>query len=274
MSDLAGLTIVITRPAVQAEEPANLFEHHGAEVIRYPVLAITALDAATLQANLDATPIAQSDALVFVSANAVEFGAGAIRGAGGFHKRQRVYAIGLATAHALRERHVANVVTPSSGNDSEALLVLPELQNVAGQTIVIAKGLSDSGGRVALEQTLRGRGATVATFNCYTRHAAAPSADARRALTAAPRTLVFSVLSVETLDSLNENLRRDSREDAYARGMMLVPHARIAAAASAAGWRHVEIVPMALDGMLAAICALRPRVLELAAEELKKADHG
>jgi uroporphyrinogen-III synthase len=270
MNDLAGLTVVITRPAAQAESLASVLEAHGAAVIRYPVLAIAAVDAATLKSNLAATPVAQCDALIFVSANAVEFGVDAIRTGGGLREGQIAYAIGAATAEALRARGVANVVSPSPGNDSEALLAMPPLQKVAGQTIVIVKGLSESGGRMLLEQTLRGRSAAVATFNCYTRCAATPSPAARLALAEAPGTSMFSVLSVETLDSLGENLRRDGREDVYASGMMLVPHPRIGAAAVAAGWQNVEIVPMPAAGMVAALASLKARVPKVASQQLKK----
>jgi uroporphyrinogen-III synthase len=274
MNELAGLTVVITRPEAQAESLASLLEAHGAAVIRYPVLAITAVDAATLKSNFAATPVAQCDALIFVSANAVKFGVEAIRAGGGLRAGQVAYAIGAATAEALRARSVANVVSPSPGNDSEALLAMPPLQKVAGQTIVIVKGLSESGGRKLLEQTLRARGAAVAAFNCYTRCAITPPAKARHALTLAPAASAFSVLSVETLDSLDENLRRDGREDVYASGMMLVPHPRICAAARAAGWQNVEVVPMANAGMLAALAELKSRTPGLVVPLLKKVDQG
>jgi uroporphyrinogen-III synthase len=265
MADLSGLSVIITRPVAQADALIAVLEAHGAGVVRFPVLEIASLAPAALKVNLDSTPIAKANAFIFVSANAVEHGLAAIRLRGGFSSTQlqpqSAYAVGGATANALRQRGIDDVVTPSLGNDSEALLALTPLQSVIGQTIVVVKGESEAGGRTLLRTTLTERGAKVSELVCYTRRAVAASAAAVLALEAAMGKKVFSVLSVETLDSLNAHFVDERREDLLVSGIMVVPHERIALAARAAGWQQVEVVPMAPEAMCAALLALKPYIL-------------
>jgi uroporphyrinogen-III synthase len=229
------------------------------------VLEIAPLAEAALNANLDHAAITTANALIFVSANAVEHGMPAIRARGGFTSAQQVYAIGEATANALRQGGIANVVSPSLGNDSEALLALTPLQSAVGQTMVVVKGESEAGGRTLLQTTLATRGAKVDLLICYTRRAVRPPVEAESALMAVKdvnkSVKVFSVLSVETLVSLNAHFAINDREDLRGSGIMVVPHERIAVAARATGWAEVHVVPMAAEAMCDALQMLKPQIV-------------
>ena len=98
---------------------------------------------------------------------------------------------------------------PSSGNDSEALLAMPALRDVAGQHIIIVCGHSEAGGRTILQRLLRERGAVVTLLTCYTRKSAVVTEAAQQllyALLQSKTPCAFLALSVETLDSLMQNI--------------------------------------------------------------------
>jgi len=170
---LTGKTIVVTRPAHQAEPLCDLLSANGGTPIRFPVLDIAEpqipLDAARVNAIL-----VKANLLIFISPNAVDYGMKAIRDAGGLPDTVNVAAIGQGTARKLSEwGHPANVF-PNEKFDSEALLAMQALQSVAGKQVVIFRG---EGGREHLANTLRQRGAHVEYVECYRR--VQPNTDTR-----------------------------------------------------------------------------------------------
>ena len=170
---LTGKTIVITRPAHQAESLCELIAANGGAPIRFPVLEIAEpqmpLDPETVSAIL-----ANTNLLIFISPNAVDYGMKVINAAGGIPDHINVAAIGQGTARKLSEwGHPANVF-PREKFDSEALLAMQELQSVSGKQVVIFRG---EGGREHLANTLRERGANVEYAECYRR--VQPKTDTR-----------------------------------------------------------------------------------------------
>jgi uroporphyrinogen-III synthase len=95
--------------------------------------------------------------------------------------RHQVFAVGPGTARALQAHGLDSIITPD-GQDSEALLALPQLADVAGKRVVIVRGV---GGRALLADTLRARGAQVDFMECYRRMR--PRADAGAAAGALAR---------------------------------------------------------------------------------------
>ena len=253
---LSGLTIVITRPVNQSAATADPLRAAGAQVLEFPVLDIAPVPVAatTLPAPLYAA--------IFVSANAVQFGAAIVR-----ERARRLpqyfFAIGQATADALREMGFEHVVSPQQSSDSEGLIALRELQSdkVQGQHVVLVRGISRDGGRKVIEEALRARGATVTPIECYARRAASPTTEQHAALIAAltsPRKPAIMVLSVETLDHLQDAL--PDQLSLVKSAWLLVPHARVAAAARARGFVQVAEVPLSSAAMLAALETLKPRL--------------
>ncbi len=248
---LTGLVLALTRPVDQAAAASDFLSRAGARVIRFPVLAIEAIASADKRADAN-TAMAEADAAIFVSANAVEYGWARLH-AGAIGARTQVFAIGEATAAALQAKRVAGVLHPVTGNDSEALLAMPELAEIRERHIVLVRGTSESGGRRLLAETLTARGAQVQSFECYQRRKIAAGADALAELQRHWREVhAMFALSVETAESLRDNLR--GFEDWSSR-TLLVPHARVAAAARALGFLRVEIAPAANAGLLAWLSA-------------------
>jgi uroporphyrinogen-III synthase len=156
------------------------------------------------------------------------------------------------------------VQLPDAGNDSEALLALPALQNVQGQNVVIVRGISEAGGRAHLQVTLRERGAHVAMLECYVRRAVHVDDESRSRLKAAllqHKVHAISVLSVETLESLIANLANENVAEGLHECMMLVPHPRVADAALKMGFAKVSVVPMGGEPLHTALLKLKPALL-------------
>ncbi len=168
---LRGLKVVLTRPAGQNEDLALALRKQRAEAIVFPVLAIVdeedsgAFDAALAR-------LGDYDLALFISPNATQRAMARIRARAAWPARLQAATIGPASAQALREHGVENVLVPDGRYDSEALLALPELQNMGGKRVVIFRG---RGGRELLGDTLRERGASVDYAECYRR--AVPTLD-------------------------------------------------------------------------------------------------
>jgi uroporphyrinogen-III synthase len=106
------------------------------------------------------------DVIIFVSSNAVRFGAALLQ-----QKRDlTIAAVGPATARALNQAGYRVAITPADGFDSEGLLAHPQLQCLAGRRVLLLKG---AGGRELLASQLSERGAIVASVDVYERRPAA-----------------------------------------------------------------------------------------------------
>jgi uroporphyrinogen-III synthase len=162
---LNGVRVLVTRPAHQAENLCRLIEEQGGEAIRFPTLEIVSRDDASeitkTLANLD-----RFQWVVFISANAVNFALKANDGKMDRLKFVRYAAVGRSTAQAMAMVGLPVDLVPESGYNSEALLAMPQLQQVDGQNCLIVRG---EGGREELANTLRSRGANVEYLEVYKR---------------------------------------------------------------------------------------------------------
>jgi uroporphyrinogen-III synthase len=163
---LNGAHVLVTRPAHQAENLSSLIEERGGVAVRFPTLAIVALDDSCAIQNT----LAHMDRyqwLIFISANAVTMH-GYYSGSDKMIevKSVRIAAIGKATAQALAMAGLPVDLVPESGYNSEALLAMPQMQQMNGQCCLIVRG---EGGREELASTLRSRGANVDYLDVYKR---------------------------------------------------------------------------------------------------------
>ena len=203
---LAGIGVIVTRPARQADNLCSLLEQQGAHVLRFPTLEILgprdgeAVTAAIQQA---------ADWAIFTSANAVEYGIPLLQTAQPADSRQlKKAAIGKATAAALRQFDCTPDLIPLSPFNSEALLAMAPMQAVQGQKIIIFRGES---GRELLADTLRHRGADVVYAEVYRR--AKPNTDPQALIRRWERgeIHVAAVTSNESLQNFFEMLGAEGR---------------------------------------------------------------
>jgi len=233
---LAGRTVLVTRPAHQAAALAQAIWAEGGAAFVFPALAIEAVPANELAAAL--AQLAAADIAIFISPNAAEFGMAAVRADGRLPTAMRIFAVGPGTARALTAQGVEGVITPD-GQDSEALLALPQLQDVAGQRVVIVRGV---GGRPLLAEALTARGAQVSFMECYRR--VLPQADAAPLLAhwQAGGIDAVTVTSAETLRNLAA-LLGEAGTALLASTPLFAPHEKIAEAARSFGIAHVVATP-------------------------------
>ncbi len=229
---LAGAGVIVTRPARQAAGLAQQLVALGATPIVIPAIVI--LPPAD-RGSLDRAHAALSgyDIAIFVSANAAEYGVPAPHL---WPAALLTLAPGPGTAAALVATGIVDVRIPTTSFDSEGLLALPELRDVAGKRIVIFRG---EGGRGKLGDTLRDRGADVTYVECYRRAAAATGAAGLGEALVQARAHALTLTSSEGLDNLcalldAEDLRRLQQLPAF------VPHPRIAEHARSRGFTPVE----------------------------------
>ena len=224
---LAGLGILITRPARQAGGFAAKIAALGGTPVVFPAIAILP--------PADAAPLARAhaalssyDYAVFVSANAVEYGAPDARR---WPRSLVALAPGPGTAEALAAVGISDVRIPTTTLDSEGLLALPELADVRGRRVVIFRG---DGGREHLGDTLRARGASVDYVACYRRAAPESGAAGLSEAFRDGRIDAVTITSSEGLDNL-WSLADEATRDAWRALPTFVPHPRIAARARALG---------------------------------------
>lgn len=229
---LNGRTVLVTRPAGQAAALAQAIRAAGGTAFEFPALAVEAVPADELVASL--AQLGTADIAIFISPNAAQFGMAAIRAGGPLPDTLQVFAVGSGTARALQEQGVSGVITPD-GQDSEALLALPQLAEVAGKRVVIVRGV---GGRALLADTLAARGAEVAFMECYRRER--PQADAAPLLARwqAGGIDAVTVTSAETLHNLAA-LLGDAGLPLLLRTPLFAPHEKIAEAARRFGIARV-----------------------------------
>lgn len=241
---LAGRTVLVTRPTEQSVALAGAIRAAGGEAVVFPALAIEAVPATELTAQ--AATLDAADCVIFISPNAARFGMAAF---GRLPSGARVFAVGPGTARALAGAGIENVVVPD-GQDTEALLALPQLTAVGGLRIAIVRGV---GGRPLLGDTLAARGAQVDYLECYRR--VRPHADAAPLLARwrSGGIDAVTVASAETLANLAAMLGEAGAALLVATPLF-APHEKIAASARRFGIARVVATPGGdaglLDGMI------------------------
>lgn len=225
---LAGLQVLVTRPALQAENLCQRIVSLGGEVLRLPVLAI--------EPRATALPTTAYDLLIFISTNAVQHGQAILAA----QPQARIAAVGAATAQALQALGHAIDIAPEHAANSEALLAHPLLQNPPANVLIVR----GSGGRELLHDTLIARGSRVDIVEVYERIAVTPAAEQYATL---QRQLhdgeldVISVTSVDILRALQALLDAGSLELLHT-CTLLAGSARIAKAARESGWQGEYII--------------------------------
>jgi uroporphyrinogen-III synthase len=216
---LAGRRVLVTRPARQAAGLADLIRDAGGVPVVLPALDIVAV------APPPALPFVP-DAVLFVSPNAAQYGWPLLASA----RSATVYAVGPGTARTLTGLGAPPLHVPD-GQDSEALLALPGLAQVAGKKLLIVRGV---GGRPLLADTLAARGAEVAYLECYERRC--PTMDAATILARwhDERLDAVTIASLETWHCLTRGLGEAGAGTLRATPVF-APHAKIAAALRDAG---------------------------------------
>jgi uroporphyrinogen-III synthase len=229
MAALEGLGVLVTRPEPQAGPLARRLAAEGARVYRLPAIEVLARDDRARQ-RAALGPIDRFHWIVFVSANAVRFGASLLEG----RRDLKLAAVGPATAAALNHAGYRVALVPQGGYDSEHLLESAEFRHVQGQRVLIVRG---DGGRELLADELAARGAEISYAEVYERRCARPVPGAVAAVEAEWSQGAIDVVTAtsgELLRCLYEILSPAGRA-LLARSTLLVGGPRIGAVARQIG---------------------------------------
>jgi uroporphyrinogen-III synthase len=226
---LAGASVVVTRPAGDADAFIRRARALGAQALRLPGTALRSLPA-------PASPRPACDLWIFTSPAAVRhaFAGGLlVDGAPAF-------AVGAGTRRALA-RHGIAATAPSARADSEGLLALPQLAEVGGRRIAL---VGAPGGRGVIAAQLQRRGADIVPLHVYQRMPPRWTHRQLEALGAAPEPLLTLLSSGEALANLAQRLAPPLFAR-LRRGCLVVSSDRLAGLAAAAGFAEVVVAASA-----------------------------
>lgn len=229
--ELHGVNVLVTRPVAQAGWLSDEIRRLGGHPISLPLLEIQPVPA-NAQGRQALAQLNPGDLLIFVSANAVQFGLAylpdfPLSGV-------QIGAIGEATAEQLRASGQHVDLVPAHF-DSEGFLALPAIQELHGKHVVIVRGM---GGREKLGESLRARGAQVHYLEVYRR--TCPHWDAGAVQTAL-RADVITVTSGEALENLAQ-LARLPDAGPLRSTPLVVYHERIAGRARELGFTLKPVI--------------------------------
>jgi uroporphyrinogen-III synthase len=247
---LAGLGIGVTRPAHQAQALAALIRAAGGVPVICPVLEIQDMeDLGPLMALIDR--LETFDLAIFISPNAVAKAMNLIQARRMLPSGLRIAAVGKASARELAKFGVTQVIVPERRFDSEALLALPALQDVAGKRVVIFRG---DGGRELLGDTLVARGARIEYAECYRRTRPRGGAEILLRAWARNELAAITVTSSEGLHNLFDMVGSLGRQW-LKKTPLFVPHERIAASARELGLHQVIVTEPGDEGLVRGLVA-------------------
>lgn len=246
MPSLNGLRVLVTRPLQPGQELAEMIDAAGGAAYLWPCIEIVPAPAEAIQQAV--AELRQDAILIFVSPIAAR----TIWQALTPPLRERLqslslYAVGEGTAKVLQGFGCLSVHYPQGKADSEALLAMPQLQQVQGSAVMICRGQD---GRELIAETLHKRGADVHYLSCYNRQP--PQTDPQRLLEVW-ETQGFNLVILTSVDSLH-NLEKmlGFQRCLLQQTPVTVMSERMEMAALACGIRHVHAVRSARNQELLA----------------------
>lgn len=242
---LAGINILVTRPAHQAGNLVTGIRAAGGNPVLFPVLEIRDVKdprpLLDLIARLD-----EFDLAIFISPNAVNKAMSLLLTKRALPPRLRFAVVGKSSAKELKQFGISEVIAPTAHFDSEALLDMTELQQIEGKRVVIFRG---DGGRELLGDTLVKRGATVKYAECYCR--VRPNTDIAPLLQAWANNAMHAIVvtSSEGLRNLFDMVG-NSGQSQLRKTPLFVSHERMAQIAKKLGFVDVTLTAAGDEGLL------------------------
>jgi len=186
---VTGWRLLLTRPAEESAALAHELAAAGVYSSSLPLLAIRPLALTDAQRAL-VESIDRYCAVIVVSKPAARLGLELVNQYWPQAPRQKWFSVGAATAQILAD-YGLDVSYPQCGDDSEALLAMPEFESAVGRDQPKVLILRGEGGREMLADRLRSLGAQVDYLELY-----------RRELPSYPPATLYQRVKVERLNAL------------------------------------------------------------------------
>lgn len=255
--------VVVTRPEQDASAWVNSLNEAGFKTIRFPLLALT--DFLTNQTALEALVLLKrSQAVMFVSANAVRFLAQALRHQPNWvdhFQVARAWCTGPGTAAALAQCGIplGQIDQPSAQArqlDSEALWEVVASQVVQGMNVLFVRGADESGavaGRDWLALALEQANIKVSAIAAYQR-TPVQLTEAQKAQV--QQYIADGAIWVFSSSAALQALVAQCPQVDWSIAKATVTHPRMADLAQKMGWGAVAIAPPGLSSLQASIKSL------------------
>ena len=241
-----GKKILVTRSRHQSENLCRLIEQQGWQAIRFPVIDIQAKPLSTEDIERIQS-IEQYQHIFFVSVNAVNFALKLFNGKIDCLQKVACVAVGKASYQSLSAYGISNVLVPEQGFNSEAILAMPEIQDLTGLSCLIIRG---EGGRELLADSLRERGASVDYLEVYKR--VMPTSDSRLIEAYLHHKTLAAILiySGEALHNLVQMLAKQEIIKNMLNVPLVVISERVQALAKKIGFKNIIVAAEASDAAM------------------------
>ena len=238
------MNILLTRPFNQVKPLEVLVNECGHQALLFPTLKIEALKGSPLKERYDA--------VIFISANAVEYGLEASSSLD--HRHDKIFAVGAATAKKLNDYGFKVDAFPQTKASSESLLAMPEVSELSDKDILIFRG---KGGRETLREGL-GKNNIVEYIEVYERTQCKIVAFHQTSLTQFLQSDqgVITITSVENLSTLMAMVEKIDvgALESIKQYPLAVLSERIKTYAQSVGFNKIEVAPQTNDeGLIQAI---------------------
>ena len=226
------MNILLTRPLLQVSALQSMVNDNGHQSILFPTLEIKALKA---------TPLHQQyNAVIFISANAVEYGVTILEKLNLQHCQ--IFAVGAATANRITHHGFKVDAYPSPQASSEALLSLNEVRQLQNQNILIFRG---KGGRETLKEGLVKQNNQVEYVEVYERVECKTTQlhkDSLQQLSSG-QDFIVTITSVESLSAMVNLIRKidGNSLNKLLKNPLIVLSDRIAVFAKSVGFLQVYV---------------------------------
>jgi uroporphyrinogen-III synthase len=234
------LNILLTRPLNQVKPLEVLVNESGHQPILFPTLKIEALNSAPLKE--------QYDVVIFISANAVEYGLEVLSSLD--HSYDQIFAVGAATAKKLDNHNFQVDAFPQEKASSESLLAMNKVQKLSNKDILIFRG---RGGRETLKEGL-GNNNVVEYIEVYERTQCRIESSHRESLVQflASNDGVITITSVESLSTMMAMIEQIDSDviRRIKRYPLVVLSDRIKTYAESIGFDRVKVAPKTNDAGL------------------------
>ncbi|WP_299810428.1 uroporphyrinogen-III synthase [uncultured Shewanella sp.] len=240
------MRVLLTRPEGRNQLMAEALTQRNVSYFITPLLNVQ--PTSNLDANQIDTLLNRADVIIFISTNAVAFASQAIDNQ--WPSSAQYFAVGDATHTALKQLGIDAQKAPEDCQQTEGLLTLPSLTDVAGKQIIIVRG---QGGREDLATELINRNALLSYWEVYKR--GCPTLDA------ADLCLQWQSFGINTIiitsGEILDNLVKTVPKELFAwlqTCHIIVPSPRVYEKAKAYGLAHVSNASAAnTNAMLAAL---------------------
>ena len=256
--------VLVTRPEQDAASWVTSLENAGFEAIQFPLLDLKpVLGPQDVESVLE--KIRSSQAVMFVSANAVRFLAQALNvrpeWIAHFNDNARAWCTGPGTAATLiacgfQENQIDQPHSEANQLDSEALWQVVQQQVGPHLKALFIRGADETGavaGRDWLANQLITFGAQADALAAYQRQASQLSDDQIQQV---QQWVDQEAIWIFSSSACVQALVNQCHQVPWSNAKAVVTHPRIAALAQQLGWRNVSIAPPGMKAMLSSIKSL------------------